>query len=44
MTCIASSLKSNDYIRLFTKHVCNFTFTFIAPVGTYYCSYHLVSS
>ncbi|MPM73460.1 hypothetical protein SDC9_120440 [bioreactor metagenome] len=37
---IASTLKSNNNISLSSKHICNFTFSFIAPIGTNNCFDH----
>ncbi len=40
MPCIRPSLKTDDNICIFCKHIRNLSFSFIAPVGPYYCFYH----
>ena len=37
---IGSTLKSYDDISFFSQHIGNLTFSFIAPVCSYDCSYH----
>ena len=44
VSCIGTSLKSYNDIRLLGKHVCDLTLSFIAPVGANYCFYHIHSS
>ena len=41
MSRIASSLKSDNYISIGSKQVSYLTFSFIAPVSSYYCFYHV---
>ena len=40
MSCICSTLKTHNIISIACQHICNFTFSFISPVRTYYCFYH----
>ena len=44
MSCIAASLKTDDDVGLIRQHVRDFSFSLIAPIGAYYCSYHLFVS
>ena len=40
MTGVASALETDDDVRLLGQHVCNLTFTLVAPVGANDSSYH----
>ena len=40
MSGIGSTLKTDDDICLFCQHICNLTFSFVAPVSAYNCFYH----
>ena len=44
VTGVASALKADNNIRLLRKHVRDFSFSFVAPVGADYCFYHLIFS
>ena len=37
---VASSLEADDYVRLSGEHVGDLSFSFVAPVGAYYCFDH----
>ena len=39
--CIAASLKTDDNIRLFGKHVRYLSLALVSPVGAYNCSNHM---
>ena len=41
VTCICTTLKSDNNIRCFRQHICYFTFSFVAPVGSDNRSYHI---
>ena len=44
MACVASSLKSDDNVRPLSQCVCDFAFSFVAPIGAYDCFDHFVTS
>ena len=44
VSCIGTALKANNNVALFGKHIGDFTLAFVAPVSTYYCSYHFYIS
>ena len=44
MTCVASSLKTDNDVGFLSKHIGNLTLAFVSPVSSYYCSYHEFSS
>ena len=41
MSGIGSTLKTDDDICLFCQHICNLTFSFVAPVSAYNGTNHL---
>ena len=41
MACVTSSLETDNDIRFLCQHICDFPFSFIAPIGANYCFYHL---
>ena len=41
VTCVCTALKSDYDVTVSGKHICNLTLTFIAPVCTNYCFYHV---
>ena len=38
--CICTALKTNNYVCFTRKHIRNFTFALVAPVGADNCFYH----
>ena len=44
MARICTALKTNHNVRFLRKHVRDFTFSFVAPVGANYCFNHSVTS
>ena len=42
MSCICSTLKTDNNICLCCKHICDLAFSLIAPVSAYYCCNHLI--
>ena len=41
MTSVTAPLKTYDNIGLFAEHICDFTFSFVTPVGSYNsCALH----
>jgi hypothetical protein len=40
MSCIGTALEADNHITLFREQICDFAFSFIAPVCTNNCLYH----
>ena len=44
MTRVAAALITDDNIGLSCLDVCDFAFSFVAPIGAYNCCYHTEST
>ena len=44
MSCIGTALETNDNVCFLRHHICDFTFSFVTPVGSDYCFNHFKSS
>ena len=41
MSCICAALKTYDNVLFLCQHICDLSFSFVAPVGSYNCLYHV---
>ena len=40
VACVCTALKTDDDIRLLSKHICDLALSLVTPVGAYDCFYH----
>ncbi len=42
MACVGTALEPDYYIGVLCQHISDFTFAFVAPIGTHNCFNHLI--